>query len=417
MKRPNEVSGTATTAKKPRKNAAAARLNTLESTSKSATSVSGSTPSSLLVDPKLVRRRFADEMTRLGACNLVQPSLATISIDYPEREHSSAVRRTLRVDNWDVDDGCVVVRLADDDNNSQTTTKFTVNLLEWAHARKLGYLFVKRTADNDLNSSVELCFKIPASRPEKPAHTSSLSSLVEDSVSRLGRVLDNTNTATEDDDLDDELKKIKDEPCEQSEGACKEYFKKPGLQSCPSPMIDIEMPPSSSVDCEKENTNSNNSNGGAARVKTMIKMSKKCAAGLDWPARVNQLVEFLGIQSDVDMGKLKAVGSLLAEKKPSTTIAVAPSIKPAEPLVPHRPVPNALTETSYSMQSLANCHHLCKFCESLIENVAVEDERDNIITDMDNGGSGGDKENNKLRFCSNYCRNSYKKVFNYDNLC
>lgn len=239
-----------------------------------------------------------------------------------------------------------------------------------------------------MTMSVELCFRVPSSRPGQPVVRPERV-LVEDSSNRLSRVLD-----APDQEMDQEV----GVSGESSGGVVNEYFKKPGQDVCASPAIDIEMPPPESSECEeKENTNSSGGSSSSSYVKTMIKLAKKCSSGLDWPARVGQLIDFLGIQSDVELGRVKSGGG-------GGQIKEVDDVPGNKSMLSVRPNTGS-GETGYSVQTLQMSHCLCKFCESLIESV-----------DGASGGSGeieqdeGCNKENKIRFCSTYCKNSYKKV-------
>lgn len=162
-----------------------------------------------------------------------------------------------------------------------------------------------------------------------------------------------------------------------------EYFRKRGQTTCPSPLIELEAAPPLLAVAEAEKENGTSMATTNERIRTMIKLSKK--SGSDLENTLRKLAAFLSIESDIDVGKCKPNASrpaLLTASQKTLTLTHKPS-----------------SETAYTLQTLQTLNCLCKFCESLIENVVFEDQ----TTDNNN-------KENKLCFCSLYCRNSYRKA-------
>lgn len=199
---------------------------------------------------------------------------------------------------------------------------------------------------------------------------------------------------------------VKTEPESSSETkeVIQEYFKKPDSKyvEVQSPLIDIEMtdtaiippspPPPQPVDeCDE-------------KIKTVFKLSKKSSADLQ--ATLKKLSEFLAIDSsNIDLASKLAVASKPPRPIAADSTAFAQkSVNSATTTI--RP---AMNETSYTLSHLAyqSANYICRFCESLIS--ACEHEE--LEIDLNNKENNNSVNTNRIiRFCSPYCKNSYKKV-------
>lgn len=199
---------------------------------------------------------------------------------------------------------------------------------------------------------------------------------------------------------------IKTEPESSSETkeVIQEYFKKPDSKyvEVQSPLIDIEMtdtaiippspPPPQPVDqCDE-------------KIKTVFKLSKKSSADLQ--ATLKKLSEFLAIDSsNIDLASKLAVASKPPRPIADSTAFAQKSVNSATTTT----IRPAMNETSYTLSHLAyqSANYICRFCESLIS--ACEHEE--LEIDLNNKENNNSANTNRIiRFCSPYCKNSYKKV-------